>query len=309
MGVIKAVCISERKGTAKDDVREIELIENHGLAGDSHAGDWHRQVSLLSYDKVRAFEKLADFSLESGAFGENLLVEGIDLSALPIGTRLVIGEVVLEVTQIGKECHHGCEIRRQVGDCIMPREGIFARVLVGGRIQVGDGIESISPNGFRAAVLTISDKGAKGEREDLSGALIRRVLKAAGYEISHTAILPDEREEIAAALTKLSDEQTADLILTTGGTGFSPRDVTPEATLDVVERLVPGIPEAMRSASLAVTKRAMLTRAQAGLRKQTLIINLPGSPKAVRENMEVFMESLTHGLEILTGRGGECGQR
>ncbi len=306
MGILRAVCISEKKGTAKDDVRSVELIEGHGLSGDSHAGNWHRQVSLLSYDKVRAFEILGDFTLQSGAFGENLLVEGIDLGALPIGTRLRIGEVLLEVTQIGKECHHGCAIRERVGDCIMPREGIFAVVLSGGTVSVGDEVEILRKNGFRVALLTVSDKGAVGEREDLSGKLLKEMVIGAGYEIAYTGIVPDERELIAAELRSISDEGSADLILTTGGTGFAERDVTPEATLDVVTRVVPGIPEAMRYASLAVTKRAMLTRAQAGIRGKTLIINMPGSPKAVKENLEAILDQLEHGLEILTGRGAEC---
>ncbi|MHC6204163.1 MOSC domain-containing protein [Breznakiellaceae bacterium SP9] len=137
MGTIVAVCTSPAKGTAKRNVGQAELVENHGLVGDAHAGNWHRQVSLLSYQKVEAFRargaKVAD-----GDFGENLVVDGIDFSSLPVGTLLCCGEVVLELTQIGKECHHGCQIFQTMGDCIMPREGVFARVLHGGVIHSGD---------------------------------------------------------------------------------------------------------------------------------------------------------------------------
>lgn len=142
MGKIMAVCISEKRGTQKKNIEKVRLIENFGLEGDAHGGNWHRQVSLLSYEKVRAFEEKG-ISVEDGAFGENLLVEGFDFKTLPIGTRFRCGEVLLEMTQIGKECHSHCEIYQAVGDCIMPREGVFARVLHGGMIQIGDELEIV----------------------------------------------------------------------------------------------------------------------------------------------------------------------
>lgn len=137
MGKVIAVCISPEKGTQKTAVAEGSFIEDYGIEGDAHAGKWHRQVSLLSYDKIEAFRQRGA-QVEDGAFGENLVVEGIDFSALPVGTRLACGNVVLEITQIGKECHHGCAIFQQMGDCIMPREGVFAKVIRGGKICPGD---------------------------------------------------------------------------------------------------------------------------------------------------------------------------
>lgn len=137
MGKVIAVCTSPEKGTQKTDVAEGNFIEDYGIEGDAHAGKWHRQVSLLSYDKIEAFRQRGA-RVENGAFGENLVVEGIDFSALPVGTRLACGNVVLEITQIGKECHHGCAIFQQMGDCIMPREGVFAKVIRGGKICPGD---------------------------------------------------------------------------------------------------------------------------------------------------------------------------
>lgn len=137
MATIKAVCISEKKGTAKKNIGQAELIENFGLRDDAHAGDWHRQVSLLSYEKIEEFKALG-VDVKEGDFGENLIVEGIDLAKLPIGTKITINQVLLEVTQIGKECHTGCAIAQAVGKCIMPTEGIFARVLKGGIVKSGD---------------------------------------------------------------------------------------------------------------------------------------------------------------------------
>ena len=137
MGKVIAVCTSPEKGTQKTAAAEANFIEDYGIEGDAHAGKWHRQVSLLSYDKIEAFRQRGA-RVENGAFGENLVVEGIDFSALPVGTRLACGDVVLEITQIGKECHHGCAIFQQMGDCIMPREGVFAKVIRGGKICPGD---------------------------------------------------------------------------------------------------------------------------------------------------------------------------
>ena len=160
---------------------------------------------------------------------------------------------------------------------------------------------------YRVAVITVSDKGFKGEREDASGKLVGEIMEANGYALASYAILPDEQDMLENELIRICDESLADLILTTGGTGFSPRDRTPEATMAVAHRMAPGIPEAMRMQSMGVTKRAMLSRAVAAIRWKTLIVNLPGSPKAVRENLEFIVAELAHGLDILTGNAGECG--
>lgn len=140
MGKVIAVCTSPAKGTQKTNVGEAVFIEDYGIEGDAHAGKWHRQVSLLSYDKIEEFRKRGA-DVADGAFGENLVVEGIDFKTLPVGTRFQCNEVVLELTQIGKECHHGCEIFQKMGDCIMPREGVFTKVIKGGVIGTGDILE------------------------------------------------------------------------------------------------------------------------------------------------------------------------
>ena len=156
---------------------------------------------------------------------------------------------------------------------------------------------------YKAAILTLSDKGALGQREDLSGAELERLLIEADFSILCRIVLPDERSQISAAMADLCDNKNADLIVTTGGTGFSPRDITPEATSDIIDREVPGIPEAMRR----MNDRAILSRGIAGIRNQTLIINMPGSLKAVRECFGIIRPVLDHAMEILTGCGGECG--
>ncbi len=159
---------------------------------------------------------------------------------------------------------------------------------------------------FKASVITISDKGFRGEREDTAGPLAAQMLKDAGYDVLTISIVPDEQPMIEAELRRHADVLGANLILTSGGTGFSKRDVTPEATIAVCERLAPGIPEAMRAYCLNITNRAMLSRAQAGLYHDSLIVNLPGSPKAVRENLEPVLPALEHGLQMLLGTKNEC---
>ena len=308
MGKILAICTSPRRGTVKTPVPDAVLTPEWGILGDAHGGAWHRQVSLLSAEKIEAFRK--KLWVDYGAFGENLVVEGFDFRALPVPSRLAIGEVVLETTQIGKECHSDCAIRQQTGECIMPREGVFARVLHGGTIHVGDPVALLPPPEhppLRAAVITLSDKGSRGERQDRSGPLAAEMLAEAGYRVEETLLLPDEAEGLKAQLIRLADGRQLNLILTTGGTGFSPRDITPEATLAVADRSAPGIAEAMRYHSLSITPRGMLSRAASVLRGKTLIVNLPGSPKAVRENLEYILPSLEHGLRIAAGLDGECG--
>ncbi len=361
MGQIRAVCISEKKGTVKKDIGSCRLVEDFGLEGDAHAGS-ERQVSLLSEEKVEAFrKKLAEYCLAHGGkpadivpgvFGENLLVSGFDLASLKIGTRFRIGEVLLELMQIGKKCHSGCEISKITGECIMPSEGVFAKVLSGGMVKTGDEIviakdtedksvitetaeDEIMVAGnaedtedeavikgntekrrgdekagtssghvsreFRAAILIASDRSYRGEREDLSGPKTKELLEEAGYQVEAVIVLPDDEDGLAEELKRLVDEMTPDVIFTSGGTGFSLRDRMPEATKKVIERETPGISEAIRAHSMKITDKAMLSRAVSGIRGQTLIINLPGSPKAVQECLSFLLPPLAHGIGILRG--------
>jgi molybdenum cofactor synthesis domain-containing protein len=162
---------------------------------------------------------------------------------------------------------------------------------------------------IRTAIITLSDKGSKGDREDESGQTIRRMVSDIHAVVSHYEILPDDKRRIIDVLKRLSDSGSIDLILTTGGTGVAPRDVTPEATLAVIDRELPGMAEAMRAESLKKTSHAMISRAVAGIRKQTLIVNLPGSPRAVRENLAVILPAIPHTMEKIKGDPSDCGSR
>lgn len=321
-GRVVAVNVSERKGVRKHGVPSITLRPDHGIEGDAHAGPWHRQVSLLAIESIRKMQEKG-LQVGPGDFAENITTEGLDLLSLSLGTRLQIGEALVEVSQIGKICHTRCAIYYQAGDCVMPREGIFVKVLKGGTVKPGDRIE-VLPSGatpaksgenvnreglltpIRVGILTTSDKGSRGERKDESGEAIKEIMTAAGAQVVEYNVVPDQRQVIAEVLKAWCDSGKVDLILTTGGTGFSPRDVTPEATLDVIEREAPGIPEAVRAAGLRHTPRAMLSRARAGIRGRTLIINLPGSVRGVQESLEVILPVLAHGIAILRGEASEC---
>ena len=311
MGKLIAICIGEHRGTQKHQVEKATLIENWGIEKDAHGGTWHRQVSLLSLEKIEEFQKKGA-QIDFGAFGENLIIEGFDLRTIPVGTKIQIGTTLLELTQIGKECHSHCQIYKTMGDCIMPREGVFAKVITGGTIRPGDQVQLLplpKDRPFTAAVITLSDKGSTGEREDKSGPLIKDLLQSQGYQVIESLLLPDGRPDLEKHLCRLADQRQVNLILTTGGTGFSQRDTTPEATLAVCDRMANGIAEAIRQYSLTITGRAMLSRAVSGIRRQTLIVNLPGSPKAVKESLDYILPHLGHGLGILRGSEGECGNR
>ena len=238
MGKLLAICTSPKRGTVKTEVPSAVLTPEWGIVEDAHGGNWHRQVSMLSAEKIEAFRK--KIWVDYGAFGENLVIEGFDFRNLPVTSRFAIGDVVLEMTQIGKECHNDCVIKQQTGECIMPHEGVFARVLTGGEIHVGDEVTllpALENPPLRAAVITLSDKGSRGEREDKSGPLIVEMLTATGYKVEETLLLPDDAAQLKTQLLRLADARQVNLILTTGGTGFAPRDITPEATLAVADRI------------------------------------------------------------------------
>lgn len=303
MGKINAICISEKRGTKKKFVDSAIFYTEFGIIGDAHAGAWHRQVSFLGRNAIEEF-KNCGAKINFGDFGENIVAEGFDFKNLPIGTRLKSGEVIFEITQIGKKCHSHCEIFHQVGDCIMPREGVFAKVLHGGKISVGDDLEIFTGKiPLDAAIIVASD--SRNEKTDLSGDKIFEILTANDYKIFEKVILPDDKKILSEKMIEFANLGVG-LILTTGGTGFSERDVTPEATLEVCEKIVPGISEAMRNFSIQITKRAMLSRGVSGIRKKSLIVNLPGSPKAVEECLNFILTELKHGIEILRGDDFNC---
>jgi len=312
-GIIEAICVSRAKGERKTRLSSAGFVENHGIEGDAHAGSWHRQVSLLAAEDVEGMRQKGLPSLKAGDFAENLLVSGIRTSELGLGSRLKLGDgVELVITQVGKVCHHHCAIFAQTGDCIMPRNGLFARVMKGGAVREGDLVqvlETVSRTVFQCVVLTASDRCSRGETEDTAGPavanLLRRCMPAHLYACE---ILPDDRARLADRLRHYSDGHSIDLVLVVGGTGFAPRDVTPEAVREVVERLTPGLDEAMRRGSSQKTPHAMLSRAASGIRQGTLIVSLPGSERAATENLEAILPALEHGLLKLRGDPSDCGR-
>ena len=313
MAKVEALCVSERKGEQKHSIEAAAFRAGSGIEGDAHAGDWHRQVSLLAASDVESVRDALPVEITPGAFAENVVLFGIDLRQLGLGSRLRLGsDVVLSITQIGKACHEPCAIGQLTGDCIMPRLGLFARVESGGSVRAGDAAEVISVvprERFQAVVLTVSDRCARGETRDTAGpavaALLEKQLEAHIYRI---VVIPDERQTIIERLKHYADGHSIDLVLTVGGTGFAPRDVTPEATREVVERPTPGLDEAMRAASLAKTPHAMLSRGASGIRRSTLIVNLPGSERGAVENIEAVVSALRHGLKKLRGDPSDCGR-
>lgn len=309
MKKVVSINISQKKGEIKIPIHKGEFIKGYGLKEDSHAGKWHRQVSLLAQESIDFMKGKSDINLNFGDFAENITTSGITLHKLPVGTLMQVGECLLKVSQIGKECHHGCNIMQKVGSCIMPTQGIFATVEQGGIIKEDDEIKILSvpkESVFTYAVIIVSDKGSQGLRQDGCKDKIVEILeKELVYEMVDYVIVADEVEEIKSAIEK-NIKNNVSLILTSGGTGFAQRDVTPEATKALIERETPGISEYIRAKSLEKTNRAILSRAVSGISQNSLIINLPGSPIAVKESLDFIIDPLKHGLEILLKRDAEC---
>jgi molybdenum cofactor synthesis domain-containing protein len=303
-GRVTHVCVSETKGTPKRPAEAAVMLEGLGIEGDGHAGFGHRQVSLLASEDVEPIRAVVR-DLEPGDFGENLLVEGLPLGEIGVGTRLAVGDGELEVTQVGKCCHTPCSISQRVGRCAMPEAGLFARVLQGGRLRPGDRIrviEHVPRETVQAAVVTVSDRAARGEAADTAGpAVAERLTKDLATRVSARALVPDEAQALRERLEELV-EQRVEVVFTVGGTGMGPRDHTPEVTRSLIDREVPGMAEAMRAASLAVTPHAMLSRAVVGLCGRTLIVNLPGSEKAALENLDAILPALPHAVDEIRGR-------
>lgn len=311
-GTVEFVCVSEKKGTRKTPCSAAEFVAVQGIRGDAHAGAWHRQVSLLAAEDIESMRQSGLVDLKPGDFAENVVLRGIELGGLGLGSRLRLGrEAELRITQLGKVCHQRCAIYRQTGDCIMPRLGLFARVVRGGVVAAGDPAEVLDVvprERIQAVVLTISDRCSQGTAVDTAGPAVGRLVEEQlGANVYAFRILPDEKEQIARALRHYSDGHSIDLVLAVGGTGFAPRDVTPEAVAAVIERPTPGLDEAMRRASCEKTPMAMLSRAVSGIRGSTLILSLPGSERAATENLQAVLPALGHGLAKLRGDTTDCG--
>lgn len=299
---ILSVNTSEKKGTIKMPVESIELSDI-GVAGDAHSGKWHRQVSLLAIESIAKFSLEAGRSIKYGEFAENITTEGLLLHECRPLDRFRNEDIELEVTQIGKKCHgDNCSIFREVGNCVMPKEGIFARVLKGGRLKAGDELEYLRKV-INIQIITLSDRASAGEYADKSGPQIR--LLAETYfsginrptEFTHHLISDDPKQ--LTQLIQSAINQQVDVVFTTGGTGIGPRDFTPETVRPMLEKEIPGIMELIRVKYGMEKPAALLSRGIAGVSGKTLIYCLPGSVKAVTEYCKEILPTIEHSIYMI----------
>jgi molybdenum cofactor synthesis domain-containing protein len=294
---VLSVNISTEKGTIKLPVESIELNE-FGVTNDAHSGDWHRQVSMLGKESFDRFAKLAGREIKFGEFAENITTEGLELVNTNPGDRFVGENVEFEVTQIGKACHgDSCAIYREVGNCVMPKEGIFLWVKKSGILKPGDQLEYI-PKIYKVLVITLSDRAYKGAYDDRSGpAVVSRVddffQKIKWQHSVDTIVIPDDDRMLRGNLLK-AKEMSYDLVITTGGTGIGERDITPEVVKEMLDKEIPGIMEMIRVKYGTEKPNALLSRGVAGLMGNTFIYTLPGSVKAVNEYMDEITKTLKH---------------
>ena len=307
MARVSAVCLSEKSHTRKVKQNFINLVRNFGVEGDAHGGEGPHQVSILSEMSLAKMEADGVRTLH-GCCGENIDIHGaIEMHTLLPGVQMKLGDsAIVRITEIGKDNSDG-HADNIIQKNIFPREGIFAEVLTGGAVKPGDSVEVLRKPGYSAGVLTVSDSASGGVYDDLSGPALIELLRGNGFLPARYDIVPDEVPEIAAKLRNWCEDGFLDVLFTTGGTGFSVRDVTPEATEMVCDREVPGIPEMIRQKSAEIVESAWLSRARAGIRERTLVINLPGSRKAAIECAGFTFPVLDHALEVLRGDIKHCG--
>ena len=298
---IKSLNISIEKGTVKTPVDSV-VIDETGVNGDAHAGYWHRQVSLLGVESLKKAEEQNKRKFSFGDFGENITTEGLELHKTNILDRFECGDVVLEVTQIGKKCHSGCEIMQQVGSCIMPVEGIFCRVLKTGELKKGDQLTYV-PKEIKVLVVTLSDRAVQGIYEDKSGPFATKLLieffdKENRPVNIENIIIPDDEEMLEELLFDAAKEKT-DIIITTGGTGIGSRDITPDVVKRLLDKEIPGIMEHIRTKYGAEKPNVLLSRSVAGVIQKSLVYALPGSVKAVKEYLDEITRTLEHSLRMI----------
>ena len=297
-----SVNLSERKGVIKSPVQTIELTMV-GVKGDAHSGKWHRQVSLLGTESYDKFEKQAGRKLEFGEFAENITTSGIVLYQTRPLDRFMIGETELEVTQIGKKCHgDGCAIYREVGNCVMPKEGIFCRVIKTGTIKAGDLVKYI-PRVIKILVITLSDRASAGEYPDRSGPAAVNILgdyfSSLNWKVeTERIVIPDDSIALKTIIENLNG---IDMVFTTGGTGIGPRDITVEVIDPLLDKEIPGIMELIRVKYGSEKPAALLSRGVAGVIGKSLVYTLPGSVKAVEEYLQEITKTLKHSIYMLHG--------
>jgi len=298
---ILSVNISDIKGIVKHPVESIVLTST-GIAGDAHAGHWHRQVSLLAQESITQAEQKAGNSFPPGTFAENITTKGIELHKTALFDRFMNDNVELEVTQIGKKCHNTCAIGKQIGNCIMPLEGIFCRVIKGGELKPGNVLNYV-PKIMKVHIITLSDRASKGIYEDRSGPLIKDLMtdhftSVNRHFLIENIILPDDRKLLRETINRLVRQNT-DIIVTTGGTGIGPRDISPDVIKPMLEKEITGIMELVRVKYGMQNPNAVISRSVAGTIENTLVYCLPGSPKAISEYMTEILPTLEHSFKMI----------
>jgi len=298
---ILSVNISDKKGIVKHPVESIVLTAT-GIEGDAHAGDWHRQVSLLAHESIVQAEQKAGNSFPPGTFAENITTKGIELHKTAIFDRFKNENVELEVTQIGKKCHNTCAIGKQIGNCIMPLEGIFCRVIKGGELKPGAVLNYI-PRIISVQIITLSDRASKGIYEDRSGPLIKDLMTAHFTSVNRhflieNTILPDDRILLKKTIENTVNQNT-DIIITTGGTGIGPRDISPDVIKPLLEKEITGIMELVRVKYGMQNPNAVISRSVAGIIGNTLVYCLPGSPNAISEYICEILPTLEHSFKMI----------
>lgn len=298
---IKSLNISEEKGTVKNPVNSVSITET-GVLDDAHAGFWHRQVSLLGVESLKKAEEQNNRTFKYGDFGENITTEGLELHKTNVLDKFQCGEVILEVTQIGKKCHKGCEIMKISGKCIMPVEGIFCRVIRTGKLETGD-VMIYVPREIKIVVITLSDRAYKGIYKDKSGPLATKLLRdffqnhSRPFRIKNV-VIPDD-EAMLENIIRKSAEENADIIITTGGTGIGSRDITPDVVKRLLDKEIPGIMDLIRYKYGLSKPNALLSRSMAGVMGNTLVYALPGNTKAVNEYLTEIKPTIEHSLRML----------
>jgi len=299
---ILSVNSSEKKGTVKKPVDAIHM-DHRGIVGDAHAGLWHRQVSLLGIESIDKMQQSLGRELQYGEFAENITTSGFQLFTMKPLDRLISGNVVLEVTQIGKKCHgSNCAIFKETGDCVMPSEGVFCRVIQGGKLKAGDGF-TYQPRILRVSVITVSDRVSRGEYEDKSGPAlkdqIQKFFSENGRNIEvENIIVPDEEIALKGIILQ-SITKVADIIFTTGGTGIGERDITPETVKPLLNKEITGIMEMIRVKYGMQFPNALISRCVAGTIDKTLVYTLPGNPKAIKEYTDEIFPTIEHSLRMI----------
>ena len=294
---VVSVNVSLEKGTIKLPVNSIEITEK-GIVEDAHSGSWHRMLSLLGVESFERLSKLANRNIAYGEFAENITTKGLELFTCKPLDRFVNEHVALEVTQIGKECHgNSCAIYREVGNCVMPKEGIFARVLKSGSMKSGDVLQYI-PKVFRIKLITLSDRASMGQYDDRSGNRIKEWLHEYFDQYKYPIIIDYSliADDAAMLRNELNNavENIYDFVFTCGGTGIGPRDITVDVVSKLIDKEIPGIMDQIRLKYGENNPNALLSRSIAGVMKNTIVYTLPGSVKATNEYMTEIVKTMLH---------------